>query len=131
MTKPGNPSRQAAMGVPTPSGEQFELRFGEQRAVVTQVGGGLRVYTVGDRQIIDGYDAHDMCSSGRGQVLIPWPNRILGGRYAFRGRELQLAINEHLTHSAIHGLVRWATWTAAEREEHRVVVAHTLHPQPG
>ena len=43
MTKPGNPSRQAAMGVPAPSGEQFELRFGEQRAVVTQVGGGLRV----------------------------------------------------------------------------------------
>src|SRR5919198_1432480 len=27
--------------------------------------------------------------------------------------------------------VRWANWTVAERESHRAVMAHVLHPQPG
>ncbi len=114
-----------------PSGEQFEIALGDQRVVVTEVGGGLRAYSVGDRQVLDGYDAGEMCSSGRGQVLIPWPNRIVEGSYEFGGRTHQLPINEHVTQSAIHGLVRWAAWKVAEREKHRVVVVHDLHPQPG
>ncbi len=114
-----------------PSGEQFEIAFGDQRVVVTEVGGGVRVYAAGDRALLDGYDADVMCQSGRGQVLIPWPNRIAGGSYEFAGRAHQLPINEHVTRAAIHGLVRWATWSVAEREEHRVVVAHDLRPQPG
>ena len=47
------------------------------------------------------------------------------------GREHQLPLDEPDTHYAIHGLVRWAAWTVAEREAHRVVVEHVLHPQPG
>src|SRR4051812_26870840 len=72
-----------------------------------------------------------MWLSGRGQVLIPWPNRIAGGKYAFQGREHQLPINEHVSRAAIHGLVRWVPWNVVEREPHRVVVAYGLHPQPG
>ena len=34
-------------------------------------------------------------------------------------------------HNAIHGLVRWAVWNVAERETHRVVMEHVLHPRPG
>jgi aldose 1-epimerase len=37
------------------SGEQYEIRFEDQRAVVVEVGGGLRAYAVGDREILDGY----------------------------------------------------------------------------
>ena len=37
----------------TPSGEQFELRFGEQHAVVTEVGAGLRAYSAGGRELLD------------------------------------------------------------------------------
>ena len=33
--------------------------------------------------------------------------------------------------TAIHGLVRWASWRAVERDEARVVLEHVLHPQPG
>ena len=33
-----------------PSGEQFEIAFEDQRAVVVEVGGGLRTYTVDDRE---------------------------------------------------------------------------------
>jgi aldose 1-epimerase len=114
-----------------PSGEQYEIRHGSQRAVITEVGGGLRTYVVGDQPLLDGYDIDQMCPSGRGQVLAPWPNRLEDGRYEFRGETHQVPIDEPATHNAIHGLVRWATWSVQERTADRVVVQHELHPQPG
>jgi aldose 1-epimerase len=114
-----------------PSGEQITIAAGDQQAVVVEVGGGLRSYSAGGRELVDGYSADEMSSSGRGQVLIPWPNRLQDGSYEFDGRGYQLPLNELEHHNAIHGLVRWAAWTAAEREPHRAVMEHLLHPQPG
>jgi aldose 1-epimerase len=114
-----------------PSGEQVEIALGEQRAVVVGVGGGLRSYTIAGRDLLDSYGVTEMSTSGRGQVLIPWPNRVQGGAYEFGGRRHQLALDEPAAGNAIHGLVRWAGWTIAERAADRVVLAHTLHPQPG
>lgn len=115
----------------SPSGEQFELRLGEQRAVAVEVGGGLREYARGGRDVLLGYGLDELCGSGRGQVLAPWPNRIEGGRYEWEGEELQLPLTEVSSGSAIHGLVRWASWRAVERDEASVVLEHLLHPQPG
>jgi len=114
-----------------PSGEQIEIAAAHQRAVVVEVGGGLRAYSARGRQFLDGYGAEEMCSSGRGQVLIPWPNRLEDGSYQFDGCRHQLALNEVERRNAIHGLVRWATWTAVARQPHRVVMEHILYPQPG
>jgi aldose 1-epimerase len=114
-----------------PSGEQIEIAAGDQQAVVVEVGGGLRSFSVGGRELVDGYGAHEMSSSGRGQALIPWPNRLQDGSYEFDGRRHQLPLNEPEHRNAIHGLVRWAAWTAAEREPHRAVMKHVLYPQPG
>jgi aldose 1-epimerase len=114
-----------------PSGEQVEIRLGDQRAVVVEIGGGLRSYSVGGRELLDGYGADEMASAGRGQVLMPWPNRLQDGSYEFGGRQHQLALTEPATGNAIHGLVRWAAWSIGEREADRVVMKHTLHPQPG
>jgi aldose 1-epimerase len=114
-----------------PSGEQLELSFGEQRAVVVEVGAGLRSYAIGGREVLDGYAADEVCASGRGQVLMPWPNRIEDGSYEFDGRWHQLPLTEVDAGNAIHGLVRWASWAVAEREPHRIVLEHLLHPQPG
>jgi aldose 1-epimerase len=114
-----------------PSGEQVELVHGDQRVVVVEVGGGLRTYSNGDRAVLDGYGVQELSSSGRGQLLIPWPNRIADGRYEFDGRALQLALDEPQRNNAIHGLVRWATWAIAEREADRVLLEQLLHPQPG
>jgi aldose 1-epimerase len=72
-----------------------------------------------------------MSSSGRGQILIPWPNRPEDGSYEFDGRRHQLPLNEPERHNAIHGLVRWVAWNATAREQHRIVMEHILHPQPG
>lgn len=114
-----------------PSGTQVELVHGDQRAVVVEVGGGLREYAVDGRPVLDGYAAGEMCSSGRGQTLVPWPNRLAGGRYSFAGQDQQLALTEPAKGNAIHGLTRWASWSVAERGPDRVVMAHRLHPQPG
>jgi aldose 1-epimerase len=115
----------------SPSGVQVELAFGEQRAVVVGVGAGLRTYSVGRRSLLDGYGDDEICSSGRGQLLVPWPNRIEDGRYEFEGRANQLPLDEPERRNAIHGLVRWAHWSVAERDGDRVAFAHVLYPQPG
>jgi aldose 1-epimerase len=117
--------------VTSPSGQQVEIVFGDQRAVVVEVGGGLRSYQVGGQELLDGYRPDEMCSSGRGQVLIPWPNRLQDGSYEFDGRRHQLPLTEPTASNAIHGLVRWALWRVEEHEANRTVLAHALHPQPG
>jgi aldose 1-epimerase len=114
-----------------PSGQQFELVHADQRAVVVEVGGGLRTYSAAGRDLLDGYALDAPSTSGRGQVLAPWPNRLEDGSYEFEGRRYQLPLTEPEHGNAIHGLVRWASWTVAEREPHRVVMQHKIHHQPG
>src|SRR6478735_8729752 len=77
-----------------PSREQITISLGDQQAVIVEVGGGIRSYSAGSRELVDGYAAHEMGSSGRGQVLIPWPNRLEGGSYEFDGKHHQLPLNE-------------------------------------
>jgi aldose 1-epimerase len=114
-----------------PSGEQIDIRAGSRRAVVVEVGGGLRSYTVGDRDVLDGYGEEEMSAAGRGQLLVPWPSRIEDGAYEFAGRRHQLDLTEPEAGNAIHGLVRFVNWSVGAREADRVVMEHTLHPQPG
>src|SRR5436305_11719319 len=109
-----------------PSGEQFDLSLDDQHAVVTEVGAGLRAYSVGDRELLDGYSPDRLASSGRGQLLLPWPNRIRDGIYRLDGREHRLPLNEPERGNAIHGLVRWSNWTVADRTAERVVLEHVL-----
>jgi aldose 1-epimerase len=117
--------------VTAPSGLQVEIRSGDHAAWIVEVGGGIRRYVAGGVDVLDGYAEDEICHSGRGQVLLPWPNRIADGRYAFAGAERQLALTEPAARNAIHGLVRWANWTVAGRTADRVTMAYALHPQPG
>ena len=114
-----------------PSGDQYWLETDNQEASVVEVGGGLRTYTVAGVDVLDGYGVDDMAAGGRGQNLIPWPNRIEDGKYSFAGVDLQLALTEPSRHNASHGLVRWVNWTATANDGDRVVMELTLHPQPG
>jgi aldose 1-epimerase len=114
-----------------PSGRQTELVHGAHRAVVVEVGGGLREYTVDGAPLVDGYAAEEMSNGGRGQTLIPWPNRLAGGTYEFGGDSLQLPLTEPEKNNAIHGLTRWANWAVLERTESSAVLGLVLHPQPG
>lgn len=114
-----------------PSGKQFALACGNQRAVVTEVGAGLRRYVVDGVEVLDGFPADQMCTGARGQTFIPWPGRIAGGRYTFAGTEHQLPLTEPAGGNAIHGLTRWATWHLVHDNAVSLRLAHRLPPQPG
>ncbi|MGB9182735.1 MAG: aldose 1-epimerase family protein [Solirubrobacteraceae bacterium] len=114
-----------------PSGRQHEIRHGNQRAVIVEVGGGLRCYETADGARLDGYRRDEMCSGGRGQPLIPWPNRVREGRYDYGGRSFRLALSEPEAANAIHGLVRWVSWRPGDHQAGRLAIEHRLHPQPG
>ena len=133
--RPGSPCEPTSVTLDSvrvaPSGDQFELSFGNQRAVIVEVGGGIRTYSVGGNDILDGYGIEERCPSGRGQGLIPWPNRLRDGRYRFDDRDHQLPLTEPDKHNAIHGLTRWANWTPTDHAANRVTMRHRLHPQPG
>ena len=113
-----------------PSGEQHELRHGDQVVVVTEVGATLRAYSAGGLDVLDGFSVDEPSSAGRGQVLAPWPNRLDGGRYEFDGRPGAAAIDEPELGNAIHGLVRWLPWLLASKRDDHVALRCVLHPQP-
>ena len=114
-----------------PTGEQYEITHGDQQAVVTEVGSAIRVYRVGGRDVVLGSPVDQPISAGRGQQLIPWPNRIRDGRYSFGGRTQQLALTEPARHNASHGLARHVPWQLVEHTASSVTQSVTLYPQPG
>ncbi|MEU6079661.1 aldose 1-epimerase family protein [Streptomyces sp. NPDC047108] len=114
------------------SGEQYEISRGDQHLVVTELGAGLRSYTVKGHELLDTFAADSYpTGASYGQVLIPWPNRIDHGTYTFDGTEQMLPWSEPAQQNAIHGLTRWMNWEAVERTTSRLVMGLTLHAQPG
>jgi aldose 1-epimerase len=124
-------SASQSSGVALPSGAQYEIQLGALRAVVTEVGAGLRSFSVEGQEVLDTYELHEMAASGRGQALLPWPGRIEDGRYVFNGTAYQLPLSEPPTHHAIHGLTRWANWRVVGHEVHSLTMELTLHAQNG
>lgn len=114
-----------------PSGEQWTIRHGEHEVVIAEVGGGLRTYTHGGQDVLAGYRADVRCPASRGQLLMPWPNRIRDGRYTFSGSQDQLALTEPERGNAIHGLVRWALWSVSHRSPDTLTACCRLRPQQG
>ena len=114
-----------------PTGEQYEITSGNNRAVITEVGATLRHFSVDGRDVVHGFEVTDTVKGGRGQNLIPWPNRIRDGRYTFNGVTQQLALTEPARHNASHGLARYVPWVLVEHQDDTVVNRVRIHPQPG
>ena len=117
--------------VEPPTGTQFEIRSGDHRVVVVEVGGGLREYELNGQPVLEGFGIEAMPDGARGQPLLPWPNRLADGQYEFGGQTLQVPINEVGRHNASHGLTRWLNWTLVSHTDDRVELQHILHPGPG
>jgi aldose 1-epimerase len=113
------------------TGDQWVIGHGEDRAVVTEIGATLRSFTLGDRQLIEGFASDEWSQGGRGQVLAPWPNRLGDGRYTFEGITAQAALDEPAAGNAIHGLVRWVPWRMVARAQNQVTMEYELRPSPG
>ncbi|HYM34505.1 MAG TPA: hypothetical protein VET48_03860, partial [Steroidobacteraceae bacterium] len=82
----------------------------EHAVIAPEAGFQCRNYRVGSLEIIAGpqdpeadWKAHPFRSGI--PILFPWPGRIRDGRFSYRGREIQLPINDPSHNCAIHGLI--------------------------
>ena len=114
-----------------PSGDQYEIAAAGYVATVTESGAALRCLGHHGRDLVHGFDQGEMSSGGRGQLLMPWPNRIRDGRYSFGGRDLQLGLTDPTRGNASHGLARWAAWTVEEHTATSVSLVYRLMAQTG
>ncbi len=114
-----------------PSGEQFRISAGGHAATIVEVGGGVREYTVDGQPVLQPYPLEAMCDGAHGAPLIPWPNRLAGGRYSFGGVDYQVALSEPEKNNAIHGFLRWRSWHPLRHEPDRVTMATRLHSLEG
>ena len=114
-----------------PSGDQFEIAAAGYAAVVTESGAALRSLRHDGRDLVHGFAETEMSAGGRGQLMMPWPNRIRDGRYSFGGRDLQLGLTDPSRGNASHGLARWAAWTMEEHTGTSVSLVYRLMAQTG
>jgi aldose 1-epimerase len=117
------------------TGTQYELRAatpsGPALAIVTEVGAGLRAYSVDGIDLVETFPADVIPPKGAGTVLVPWPNRIRDGVWVHDGVEQQLPINEPEEHNAIHGLLGLSPYRLLDRSMSAVTLAATVFPQTG
>lgn len=114
-----------------PTGEQYVVAAAGYRAVVTEGGAALRELAFDGRPLVDGFEVDEMPAGCRGQLLVPWVNRIRDGRYTVGERQLQLPLSEPARANASHGLVRWAAWSVEEHTGHSVSLMCRLMAQSG
>lgn len=111
------------------SGTQHALRSGDYEAVIASVGATLRSLTHLGRDLVVPFDADEVRPSYRGATLAPWPNRVVDGRFAFGGREFQLALTEPARSHALHGLAAWLDFEAIDKGPDHVTLAAVIQPQ--
>src|SRR4029453_3335072 len=88
-------------------------------------------FSVDGRDVVRGFGLDEMSTAGRGQNLVPWPNRIRDGRYLFNGVSQQLALSEPPRHNATHGLARHVPWVLIDKQPDTVTNRVRIHQQPG
>lgn len=113
------------------SGTQYTLEHGPYTASIASVGASVRYLRHNNRDLVVPYDANELRPSYRGAVLVPWPNRVVDGKYTFNGTDYQLALTEPQRSHALHGLLAWVDWTLVEQDPASVRLAATLVPQMG
>jgi aldose 1-epimerase len=109
----GGADYRVSVNSPAPSGRQFELTLGAQRATIAEVGASVREYAVGSRDVVLPFAADRIAPAYSGAVLVPWPNRLGDGRYTYAGVDHQVALTEPERSTALHGLVAHVRFTPA------------------
>jgi aldose 1-epimerase len=116
--------------------QDYTLLGGGYQAVVSELGGALRALRHGDRDLVASWPESGPIPFFSGTMLAPWPNRVVGGVYAFGGRRHRLPVNEPDRGHALHGLVADQEWKCAElltvEDEHgHVRLTRTIEPVEG
>ncbi|MEO6502834.1 MAG: aldose 1-epimerase family protein [Jatrophihabitantaceae bacterium] len=112
-------------------GRRYQIAAGGYRAVLAEVGACLAGLWHDGSPITVESPPEALPPKSTGAVLLPWPNRIDGGRYRFDGVDYQLALTEPAKGNASHGLVKWVRWSAEQHDGSSVTLTHDLAPQTG
>ncbi|MCO1578286.1 aldose 1-epimerase family protein [Crossiella sp. SN42] len=115
----------------TVNGAQFEITDGPVRAVVNEVGAAPRILEIGGLPYLETYPEDHTPPMGCGAVLVPWPNRVLDGRWTYDGGVQQLALTEPARGNASHGLLRHTTWQPEIHYLDRITLGADVNVQPG
>lgn len=113
------------------SGEQIVLAAGDYETVVATVGATLRSLRFQGRDLVVPFEARETRPSYRGAVLVPWPNRVVDGRYRFDGIDYQLALNEPERGHALHGLALWHDFAVVDANDTGVTLRTRVCAEPG
>ncbi len=113
------------------SGKELTLVSGGYLARVVSVGAGLAGLTLNGVDLVLPHDADEIPKGYMGKTLVPWPNRIAGGHYTWRGQEYQLPINEVERGHAIHGLRCWTQWRVVHQDKDSATLGTFVAPRPG
>lgn len=113
------------------SGQQFVVRRGAAIVKVGQVAAVLREFSVDGVHFTETWDDDLVAPMGCGLVLVPWPNRVAGGKWTYQGQTLQLDITEPSRGNAIHGLLRNAAYELVSQTEDALTLGASIYPQHG
>lgn len=114
-----------------PNGTVVRLHAGEYEAAVASSGAMLLSVTKAGRDLVVPVAAERLPVAYQGKTLVPWPNRIVGGTYRFRGQTYEVPVNEHATGTALHGLACWQNWRVVRSDGAAVVFGLSLLPSYG
>lgn len=99
--------------------ESYEIRGGGYRALILGPGAALAALdwdgAGGPRALTETWDITQRPPLSAGSILVPWPNRIRDGKFDFDGFPHQLAVNDPMTGTAIHGFVNRLHWIAEDQ----------------
>jgi aldose 1-epimerase len=114
-----------------PTGAEHALERGRQRLVVSEAGGGARSWTVDGSELLASFASGTRDGAFAGKPLMPWPNRLRDGRYAFEGTEHRVELSEPENGTALHGLTLSSRWRSVRSSAHSVTLTHELRAREG
>ncbi|BCS93943.1 aldose 1-epimerase [Metallosphaera javensis (ex Sakai et al. 2022)] len=95
---------------------QIKISSGDLEAVVDQRGAYLRSFRVNGKNVIA--EGQERQTRGGMAILLPFANRIKGGRYEWKGKTYTLPVNRE--GNAIHGLVMDKAFQILSSDEREV-----------
>ncbi len=104
------------------TGEQYTIRHGDYEATVCEQGAILRVLRWQGTDLIAPFDPDKPVPCCNGYMLVPYPNRIEGGRYTFEGRTYQFPIDEPDRDTSLHGTGYRSFWVCESKSDDSVTL---------
>jgi aldose 1-epimerase len=96
------------------------------QAVILQKGANIYDFSINGRQYLAFGDQY-----GAGNIMLPFPNRVDGGKYNVGGITHQLPINELQRNNAIAGLVRDVDWIVTKHTANELILKLLLDEPSG